>query len=102
MKPTFYTKLPILYNIVLGIIFTISLVITIGLSLCLYDFFVHHKYWLNRRILYKYLKTKDIKYTSSLLPGTLNSIVEYKFENFTIWKYTKQLELCLFTETDKL
>ena len=95
MKPIFYTKLPIVYTIVLVIIFLILICITLGLTWFLYDFFLCHRYWLNRRILYKYLKQKDLVFT---IKEPLKNIIEYKFDNFDIWIHSKQLGLSLHME----
>jgi hypothetical protein len=94
-KPQFYTRIPRLYSIVLIIIWAIGSIITLGLLFnTLYDFCLQHKYWRNRRILYKYLSQKDLKYTKETI---LNDITQYKFNTFDIWVWNKSLKLTLGT-----
>lgn len=91
MKPTFYTKIPLVYNIILGILFFITIFVTLGLTwIFWYDFFMCHKYWLNRRILMKYLNQKDLKFTKKPI---FKDITEYQFESFEIWVWNKQLQI---------
>ena len=96
MKPIFYTRIPRIYSIMLEILFFILLILSLGLVWKSYDFFFEHKYWLNRRILSKYLKSDDLKYTKGL---PFNDITEYQFESFKIWIWMKQLQITV-SDTD--
>ncbi|KKP65118.1 MAG: hypothetical protein UR61_C0032G0002 [candidate division WS6 bacterium GW2011_GWE1_34_7] len=80
----------------LEILFFILLILSLGLIWKFCDFFTHHKYWLNRRILIKYLKSDDLKHTKRLV---FNDIAEYKFESFKIWVWEKQLQITV-SDTD--
>lgn len=94
MKPTFYTRLPILYKIVLITLYIILTITTVGIVHILYcDFFLEHKYWLNRRILLKYLKSKDAKLLN--IEVLTNCIVRYTFTDFKLWYWPKQLQISL-------
>ena len=97
MKPTFYTRIPLIYSILFGMLFFIITIGTFGLGFIFYDFFICPKYWLNRRILWKYLKSNNLVFTKELM---LKDIVEYKFNNFTVWYYSKQLKLTVHTESN--
>ena len=95
-QPLFYTRIPKLYSTVLVIIWIIATITTLGLlfnPIC--DFCLQHKYWRNRRILYKFLSQKDLTYIKETILG---DIVQYKFETFTVWSWNKQLELTVNTE----
>ena len=102
MKPVFYTKIPIVYLIVLGILFAIITVITLGLGWRYFDFFICHKYWLNRRILLRYIKLQGKLSSNQLISKELiiKNIIEYKFEDFRVCYWTKTLSLTVKTETD--
>lgn len=98
MKPIFYTKIPKIYSIILEILFTIICTITLGIGLNIfYDFFLEHKYWLNRRILYRYLKSENLKYIKDNIGFGLK---EYDFDNFKIWIYERKLKLALHNKCD--
>ena len=101
MKPVFYTKIPIAYKIVLYILFEIITVVTLGFGWRFYDFFICHKYWLNRRILLRHIKLQSKLLSNQLISKELilENIIEYKFEDFRVWYWTKQLSITLMTET---
>lgn len=86
----------------LFILFIITVITTLGLSWRFYDFFICHKYWLNRRILLRYVKLQNKLISSSLVSKELilKNIIEYKFENFKVWYWTKTLSITVMTETD--
>ena len=65
MEITFYTRIPKVYEILLQIIFYILLIITFGFAYILfYDYFFEHKYYLNRRLLLKYLNNNTNTFIS--------------------------------------
>jgi len=98
MKPTFYTKLPSIYTTILLLLYILVCILTVGGGMRYYDFFLEHKYWLNRRVLLKYLEIKDLSFSKELI---LKNIIEYKFQDFHIWYHSKQLKLTLSSETDE-
>lgn len=95
MKPIFYTKIPIVYQVILSILFILATIATLGYCWRFYDFFVCHKYWLNRRILLKYIESTELSFTKELI---LQNIIEYKFNEFSVWYYTRQLSLGVLTK----
>ena len=97
MKPVFYSKIPLAYSVMLEILFAIATVITFGLAWIFYDFFVCHKYWLNRRVLLKYLKSDNLVFTKESILD--NRVIEYEFKDFKVWYYTKKLELAVMNES---
>lgn len=94
----FYTKIPIPYKITLIVIFVVLAVLTLGLAFIFHDFFIEHKYWLNRRILLKFLKNENLSFTrEEILDGR---VIEYNFENFILWYYHKQLNITVRCKYD--
>jgi len=89
---TFYAKIPNSYNIFLKVIGIILGILTLLLTYnTIYDFFFEHKYWLNRRILYKYLRSKPKILNKKYLEPY--NITEYTFKDIVIWVYNNKLGL---------
>lgn len=100
--PNFYTRLPLIYQIVLITIWVIITILSVGLLFNItYDFFLYHREYLNRRILYKWLlkENKSLKYTKELILNDDNT--EYVFldnnnkEIITLWVWNKELNITL-------
>lgn len=96
-KSIFYSKIPIVYTYLLTTVFIVICVCTLGWCMRYYDMFIHPKYWLNRRVLYKYLHQPDLVFTKEII---LNNIVKYKFNNFTLWYHTEQLNITVHNKYD--
>lgn len=105
--PNFYTRLPLIYEIILITIWVIITMLSAGLLFNVtYDFFLYNKEYLNRRILYKWLlkENKSLKYTKKLILNGNNT--EYIFFDnnnqkiITLWVWHKNLNITLNYYTD--
>jgi hypothetical protein len=99
MKNTlnFYFKLPKSYVVFFDVLGMIIFVLTLGLGFkWWYDIFVERRYWLNKKLLLKYLNESLINFDSvKLLHFTDINIYELKFDIFNIWYYEKHKRFTL-------
>jgi len=101
MKTIFIRDLNIIIKLLLTILFIIIMILTFGLVFNkLYDFFFEYKYYRNRRILHKYLKSDKCK-----LLNIENNICGLKittlyFEGFKINLYHDEINIAVLREDD--
>jgi len=100
-KLRFYSKLPISYLIlwgVLGAIFTLCTLMLLWDNT--YEFFFERQGYLNRKILLKYISRKEFILPSNSKLLIDSSIEEYIIDNYELWVYNKQSNITLSSNTD--
>lgn len=95
MKPLqLYSRIPVIYQILLIVVFVILCICTLGLAFRYEDIFIQHKYYLNRKAFLKYISNKDFVLPENriVLDGR---VTEFNISYYKVWIYNKQSNIVI-------